>query len=69
MSTILEMLSSYWTCLRFIDYRFVDLQFVIVFALQTVQRGVLGAEPPVLAFSLRVWDLVSREYGVLVFSE
>ena len=27
-----------------------------------------GAVPPVLAFSLRVWGLVSREYDVLVFS-
>ena len=28
-------------------------------------RGVLGAKPPVLAFSFRVWVLVSREYDVL----
>ena len=31
-------------------------------------RGFWGAVPPVLAFSLRVLGLVSREYDVLVFS-
>ena len=30
--------------------------------------GSGGQSPPVLAFSLRVWGLVSREYDVLVFS-
>ena len=46
----------------------------IIFALQLLTashkqlRGVLGAEPPVLAFSLRVLGLVSQEYDVLVLS-
>ena len=31
-------------------------------------RGVLGAEPPVVAFSLGFLGLVSQEYDVLVFS-
>ena len=32
-------------------------------------RGSSGGQsPPVLAFSLRVWGIVSREYDVLVFS-
>ena len=30
--------------------------------------GSGGQSPPVLAFSLRVWGLVSWEYDVLVFS-
>ena len=29
-------------------------------------RGVLGAEPPILVFSLRIWSLVSQKYDVLV---
>ena len=47
----------------------------IIFALQLLiashkqfRRGSGGQSPPVLAFSLRVFGLVSQEYNVLVFS-
>ena len=48
---------------------------LIIFALQLLiashkqfKGGSGGQSPPVLALSLRVWGLVSQEYGVLVFS-
>ena len=47
----------------------------IIFALQLLiashkqlRGGSGGQSPPVLAFSLGVWGLVSQEYDVLVFS-
>ena len=71
MPTLLMILA----CLQFADYRFVNLQFIDSFCASIILtashkqlRGVLGAEPPVLAFSLRVLGLVSQEYDVLVFS-
>ena len=43
-------------CVRFVNTRFVDSISIVYSQCANSLGGVLGGRPPVLAFSLRVWD-------------